>query len=153
MEWGLLRRSLSPACSGVQLPAILKAQHCAVAYSRGLVIRVQGSGIPLSLLLLRKRTEHDPLSPDERSWSSWLRRCSLLIATCRRLRFLFFIFTAVFLEEDESHTAKSAGAIRWLKRFYFLYCYTQRQSQIGFYDKLWDDQMDDFRFCSCSASL
>lgn len=37
---------------------------------------------------------------------------TVLTATCRRLRFLFFIFTAVFLEEDESHTAKSAGAIR-----------------------------------------
>lgn len=73
MERGLLRKTATLACTGVQLPATLKAPHCAVVYNRGLNISVQELGIRLSqlclipsLLLLHKKTEPDPQSPNEK---------------------------------------------------------------------------------------
>lgn len=69
----LLRKTATLACTEVQLPAAVKAPHCAAVYNRGLSISVQGLGIRLSqlclipsLLLLHKKTKPDPPSPNEK---------------------------------------------------------------------------------------
>lgn len=43
---GLLRKTVTPVCSGVQLPAALNAPHCTVAYNRGVEHQRTGVGYP-----------------------------------------------------------------------------------------------------------
>lgn len=111
MERGLLRETVTPVRSGVQLPAALKAPHCTAAYNRGLSVSVRGSGIPLSQLclipslpLLREKTKLDPQPPDEKEMDLTLvhvaepQGCFSL--TGDQVAPALFFSTATFLEED-----------------------------------------------------